>query len=450
LEEWAEDQIENDGKDLDWAKESTFYGLTFQLKTCMLRNYYPNMSQVVRVFWSFLCSSHYLDAMLIILTAPANESLVVQFGFDEWDAAIETCITCSYNGSDAYPSMRPKETVAEKLLHALIKSAKSPKNLDVWERGCLRAAGTGCINALKLVSKAGLVKVRSAFLLRSAADGAHWNIVEFCMSQLAGMSKQEHRVAMYRSLYMLQQGSQQERWEIVDQVISAWRVDKSEPFSEKWKVACEMACERGGLGLLEKLLDIRSKDEKLTHVITLKMLALVFAGPHITVANLLIDNTPRVESSTSLLNDLPEGADRLRGLFLRLCNTPEADIDKEMKSTQALGSAKFEDVSILVANVVRHVLSFGGIDQNDPMIMSAFRTLITNGNQIVGKVLREFDIQFDWMEESTAIKVDTKSDPIPFVGVNSAQMKQNEYTAYFTAMGFVDENMISFEDFEVH
>jgi hypothetical protein len=426
----------------------------------LLSKHEPSSARILVVFMhvSFpRCDAHnshwYTRPILTLSLAPANETIVMQFGFDEWDAAIESCITCSYNGHEEPAVMNTKERIAEKLLRALIKSAKSRKGADAWERGCLKAARTGCAKALHLLYTAEKVKVQPAYLLRSAADGGHWEIVEYIMGQNRLPGKQDQRVAMYRSLYMIQQGSLRERWDIVEQVIEGWRAaDKTELFLEKWKIASEMACKRGGLGMLTKLFELRNDSEKITHVATLNMLALALSGSFDSLVSFLIENTP--ENSTGILNGLPEGKDRLRTVFLRFCKTPSDEIIQQLSTTRARqGTTEEVDVTVLVANIVRHVLAFGGIDKTDPEVQATLRTLIESGNSVVGKVLQDNDVQFEWME-SSAVKPSTPAPcgveaPDSFVGESSANMKQNEYSTMLSAMGFVDEHMISFEDFEV-
>lgn len=452
LNAWAKDQLANDGKVIDWSKESTFFGLTFQLKNSMLRNYYPEMPQVVRIFWSFLCTARFFDSINIILTAPANEILLKQLGHEEWEAAITATVSGypSEQGDELPINATAKQKCADKLLRNLINLV--PKNLspDVWDKGSLLTAKIGTGRAFSLLAAADKITLRPAYMLRVAADSNHWEILNKIMG-LSLLEGQQYRAMMYRSLYMLQKAVAGNQNHIVNQIMSEWRNDETTSFIEKWRIACEMASGRGNLAFLQMLFQKREFGETELAGASLNMLSLALQGKYFSVVEFLLKEPAKADKF--FLSKITQGPTIYKSLILAFAETTHEEIEREMKETGGFGSSSTVEAIALEANAIRFALSRPGVSKTDPSIIDALQRTYTKGNHEIGQIAQDLDISFAWMEPS-ASTLTRKSWKTTLEKPKKPQAQEDgsmaEYSAMISALGLVDSEMISNADFEVH
>jgi hypothetical protein len=116
-----------------------------------------------------------------------------------------------------------------------------------------------------------LTQTKHEELLRLATGNGHWDVVLFIVENLGIKTDQEEMFRLYKDLFNLRKLAQSGDISGILQLIVTWRDDEekalavsngapvsiSQSLAEKWKMAVEMAVEKGDMELIMTLLDCR-------------------------------------------------------------------------------------------------------------------------------------------------------------------------------------------------
>ncbi|KAJ3383224.1 hypothetical protein HDU92_004295 [Lobulomyces angularis] len=502
----------------DSQTENLYLEALYYLTISFLRKRYPNIEQVTMIFWNFCCKQKYLKVLLKALTENSfKETIVDKFGREEWENLILCVVEMSQKVSESSTSISEPdngnnfngyqtstlydENYYQKKNKFFSKDFERLRDTlfeivpedDYWEEGCLAAARTGRLEILKLFFDKDKVKFAVGYLLREAADHGQWFVVSYIMKKIGFSEKQRGMVKMYKSLYMIQQGALDGRWDVVDNVITSWRSEGSESFNSKgsesfnskgsesfnskWRVAVEMSCEKGRTDILKRLFQLRMEEEIEYLIVTLRMLSLALKSENKETIEVLLSLLPESSaneykksdtskslvtkcSALDLLSNLPSSKSlKYQELLCRFCLVSDTSISRNLNF-----NLEVEEANDLKANLLKFLLASGEVDVENSEIENCLRNIFIEGNIKVGIVLINFGIQFDWMENSIKNSYSrynsneygedlldrensnnfnfSKSDEKKPAGENF------EYMSMVSMYGVTDNSMISFNDFE--
>ncbi|KAI8832025.1 hypothetical protein BC829DRAFT_494332 [Chytridium lagenaria] len=151
-------------------------------------------------------------------------------------------------------------------------------------------------------------------VLKAAASAGHWPVVLYVVGQTGFSEHHEGLVYTYRGLYILCQCGEHRTFDAVMTVLDGWRADEANShedlmgtvrksssdqidanipntrlFSMRWRVAMEMACEKGLSDLVTFLCEQRKGNREIETLIpTTRMFALALCNGHHHTANVVL------------------------------------------------------------------------------------------------------------------------------------------------------------------
>ncbi|KAJ3068417.1 hypothetical protein HDU98_008404 [Podochytrium sp. JEL0797] len=257
-------------------------------------------------------------------------------------------------------------------------------------------------------------------MLRSAASNGHRDTVIYLVGRGGFNEHHDALVATYRGLHVLLESCEKGMLDAgFASVMEAWKhtAGEEEAFPMRWRMACELACERNYMELVIKLLECRTKaqinagDMKLK----LRMLALAIQNEHTEMALSLLkmagkeemdpEQTAVEDGKLNMLAGigcLPTPFSRYTLLLKRYCHITDSDLAPQIglqvaTALAGVRSHRLAAVQFLCNSNPAFISTLDPSDLKDDL-WSASKL----GHYETAKYIKETcGIQVDWMDTSS-------------------------------------------------
>ncbi|KAI9335539.1 hypothetical protein BDR26DRAFT_1009286 [Obelidium mucronatum] len=352
------------------------------------------------------------------------------------------------SASISSPFLQSFDNIAwrDALMVAVKTSTESPRFIDALllrfldsinpfiPEATLLAASNGKLRPISLFSEtvAGgkVIQERGLEMLRAAASNGHRDVVLYLVGRGGFSEHHDALVRTYRGLHILLEASEKGVLDSAfSSVMEGWKnttnngtSNEEDQLQMRWRMACEMACERNYLELVKKLLDARTpkqlQDGELK--IKLRMIALAIQNGHNELGNTLLQiaakeeadaNSATIESGMSNmlagLGSLATENERNGLLLRRYCHIPDHNLAPQIGLTVTDTHNDWkQNVGYHRATIIRFLCNsntsfLGSLDKSQLKddLWSAFKL----GHFEAAKYLKDATgIQVEWMDTASS------------------------------------------------
>ncbi|KAJ3122066.1 hypothetical protein HK100_012139 [Physocladia obscura] len=389
---------------------------------------------IIRALWALACFKNFVNVCVDALAAAAP-ALTAEFDEISWKETLFAAVGASH----------------EMLRFLNIVILRYPDSIDQFiPDACVFSAITGKLQALTILadrpSGAKTIQTRGLEMLRIAAGNGHRHLVLYLVGRGGFSEHHDQLIKTYRGLHVLLEAAEKRILDskLFDVVMESWLFDTDPPeptptaasvnsnsgaqnqFALRWRMSCELACERNHLQLLQRLLDYRKAkafvDSNIVKSgslkIRLRMFALATANGNNELAGKLLELAAREDTDVGLATIEAGQIDMLAGmgafktanercalLLKRYCHIIDSDLAPQLGLTvnddhawrSNVSTHRLAAVEYLCTSDVHFLESIEKIDLNDQM-WSAFKL----GYIEVAVYLKETcGILVEWMDTAS-------------------------------------------------